>query len=278
MPEKVVPGPVSDERRIREAVCIHTKKIFDSCKDKDCIEDLRVYPTRGCQEVIDRAVSVKAGCAELLYAYIDVEPVTFNRGFYTVDVRYFYRITADAFVGAARPVEITGLAVFDKRVILFGSEGSAKVFTSTGKNCGSDIQGLPATTAPTAVVESVDPIILGMKLVEVCQSRHNDNCCEIPPAVCACFPEELVTGGDVHRLFVTLGQFSIIRLERDTQLLMPAYDYCMPEKDCDCGCDCRQEDPCELFRKVQFPVGEFFPPNHCPAPKSVEYQDVRGCC
>ena len=278
MPEKVVPGPVSDERRIREAVCIHTKKIFDSCKDKDCIEDLRVYPTRGCQEVIDRAVSVKAGCAELLYAYIDVEPVTFNRGFYTVDVRYFYRITADAFVGAARPVEITGLAVFDKRVILFGSEGSAKVFTSTGKNCGSDIQGLPATTAPTAVVESVDPIILGMKLVEVYQCRHNDNCCEIPPAVCACFPEELVTGGDVHRLFVTLGQFSIIRLERDTQLLMPAYDYCMPEKDCDCGCDCRQEDPCELFRKVQFPVGEFFPPNHCPAPKSVEYQDVRGCC
>lgn len=278
MPEKVVPGPVSDERRIREAVCIHTKKIFDSCKDKDCIEDLRVYPTRGCQEVIDRAVSVKAGCAELLYAYIDVEPVTFNRGFYTVDVRYFYRITADAFVGAARPVEITGLAVFDKRVILFGSEGSAKVFISTGKNCGSDIQGLPATTAPTAVVESVDPIILGMKLVEVCQCRHNDNCCEIPPAVCACFPEELVTGGDVHRLFVTLGQFSIIRLERDTQLLMPAYDYCMPEKDCDCGCDCRQEDPCELFRKVQFPVGEFFPPNHCPAPKSVEYQDVRGCC
>ncbi|MDM8237992.1 hypothetical protein QUW63_02600 [Pseudoflavonifractor phocaeensis] len=278
MPEKVVPGPVSDERRIREAVCIHTKKIFDSCKDKDCIEDLRVYPTRGCQEVIDRAVSVKAGCAELLYAYIDVEPVTFNRGFYTVDVRYFYRITADAFVGAARPVEITGLAVFDKRVILFGSEGSAKVFTSTGKNCGSDVQGLPATTAPTAVVESVDPIILGMKLVEVCQCHHHDNCCEIPPAVCACFPEELVTGGDVHRLFVTLGQFSIIRLERDTQLLMPAYDYCMPEKDCDCGCDCRQEDPCELFRKVQFPVGEFFPPNHCPAPKSVEYQDVRGCC
>ena len=130
MPEKVVPGPVSEERCIREAVCIHTKKIFDSCKDKDCIEDLRVYPTRGCQEVIDRAVSVKAGSAELLYAYIDVEPVSFNRGFYTVDVRYFYRITADAFVGAARPVEVTGLAVFDKRVILFGSEGSAKVFSS----------------------------------------------------------------------------------------------------------------------------------------------------
>ena len=72
----------------------------------------------------------RPGCAELLYAYIDVEPVGFNRGFYTVDVRYFYRVTADAFVGAARPVEISGLCVFDKRVILFGSEGSAKVFSS----------------------------------------------------------------------------------------------------------------------------------------------------
>lgn len=276
MPEKIVPGPVSDERRIREAVCVHTKKIFDSCKDKDCIEDLRVYPTRGCQEVIDRAVSVKAGCAELLYAYIDVEPVTFNRGFYTVDVRYFYRITADAFVGAARPVEITGLAVFDKRAILFGSEGSAKVFSSKETPQGSDIQSLPATNAPTAVVESVDPIILGMKLVDVCQCRREDPCCEIPPAVCGCFPEELVTGGDVHRLYVTLGQFSIIRLERDTQLLIPAYDYCMPEKDCDCGCDCKQEDPCELFRKVQFPVGEFFPPNHCPDTRSEHYQELRS--
>ena len=98
--------------------------------DQDCMEDLRVYPTRCSQEVIDRAVSVKAGTAELLCAYIDVEPVGYNRGFYTVDVRYFYRITADAFVGAARPVEITGLVVFDKRVILFGSEGGAKVFSS----------------------------------------------------------------------------------------------------------------------------------------------------
>ena len=31
MPEKVAPGPISEERSIREAVCIHTKNIFDSC-------------------------------------------------------------------------------------------------------------------------------------------------------------------------------------------------------------------------------------------------------
>ena len=68
MNERVVPGPVQDSCGIREAVCIHTKKIYDSCRDKDCIEDLRVYPTRSSQAVIDRALSVRGGRAELLRA------------------------------------------------------------------------------------------------------------------------------------------------------------------------------------------------------------------
>lgn len=260
MPEKVVPGPVCDDRSIREAVCIHTKKIFDSCRDKDCVEDLRVYPTRCSQEVIDRAQSIKAGSAELLYAYIDVEPVTFNRGFYTVDVRYFYRITADAFVGAARPVQVCGLAVFSKRTVLFGSESGSKSFTSDDGEC--QVQCVPQSNLPTAVVEAVDPLILSLKLVDVCECRPCDcGCADIPMAVAACFGDELVTGGDQHRLFITLGQFSIIRMERDTQLLIPAYDYCIPTKDCSCDEDHCQEDPCDMFRQVQFPVDEFFPPN-----------------
>ena len=227
------------------------------------MEDLRVYPTRCSQEVIDRAQSVKAGAAELLYAYINVEPITFNRGFYTVDVRYFYRITADAFVGAARPVEVSGLAVFDKRAVLFGSEGRAKVFSSQVEERGGDLQYLPSANVPTAVVEAVDPMILNLKLLEVCECRPCDCACtEVPAEVAACFSEELVTSGDQHRLFVSLGQFSIIRLERDTQLLIPVYDYCVPTKDCSCDeGECVQQDPCELFRQVQFPVGEFFPPN-----------------
>lgn len=272
MPDKAVPGPVCEDRSIREAVCIHTKKIFDSCRDKDCVEDLRVYPTRAAQEVIDRALSVKARCAELLSAYIDVQPVNFNRGFFTVDVRYFYRITADAFVGAARPVEVCGLAVFDKRAILFGSEGGAKVFSSqSGENftCSGD------RSLPTAHVEAVDPIILNMRLVDVCDCRPADcSITEIPLCISEAFGDDLMQSGDVHRLYVTLGQFSIIRLERDTHLLMPVYDYCMPEKECTCGSECVPEDPCEVFRQVKFPVNEFFPPNSL-TPSEPSYP---GCC
>ena len=40
MPENGMPGPVCDLSSVRESVCIHTRKIFDSCRDKDCVEDL----------------------------------------------------------------------------------------------------------------------------------------------------------------------------------------------------------------------------------------------
>lgn len=274
MPEKVTPGPVQENTCIREAVCIDTRKIFDSCKDKDCIEDLRFYPTQDSQCAIDRAVSIKAGKAELIYVYIDVEPIGFNRGFYTVDVRYYYRVTADAFVGAVRPVEISGLCVFDKRVILFGSESSAKVFSSCLDE-GPDAQ-MRRCSVPTAVVEAVDPIVLNMKLVDVCECHPCDcELTEIPPCICACFCSDLCFGNQGKRVYVSLGQFSIIRLERDTQLLMPIYDYCLPEKECTCGGN--EDDPCEIFRHVKFPVDEFFPPNQATGTPAC-YREVKNGC
>ena len=262
MPEKVVPGPVQDCSSIREAVCIHTKKIYDSCRDKDCIEDLRFYPTQSSLPFIERAMTINAGTAELLTAYIDVEPMGFHKGFFTVDVRYYYRITAAAMVGGPRPAEISGLAVFDKRAILFGSEGTAKVFSSQSPANNSDGAICPMrSNMPAAVVEAVDPIILNLKLVDVCECRPCDcgeQLAEVPACILAAFGEDLVFGGDTRRIYVTLGQFSIIRLERDSQLLMPVYDYCMPDKECSCSSD---DDPCEVFRQVSFPVNDFFPPN-----------------
>ena len=58
---------------LQEALSIHTRKITDSCRDKDCIEDLRVYLTTGSQTVLDTAAGAKVRCADLLYTYIDVE-------------------------------------------------------------------------------------------------------------------------------------------------------------------------------------------------------------
>jgi len=253
-----------DNAPIREAVSIHTRKIYDSCRDKDCIEDLRVYLTRESQRIVDGAVSVRARSAKLLYADIDVEEVTFNRGYYTIDVRYYYRVLGEAYTVINKPVEISGLAVFDKRVILFGSEGNAKIFTSKTVLGGDDFCELAYNNLPTAVVEAVDPIVLGMKLVDVC-----DNCCEfgvseVPEQISDNFGGDLAFDNPNRRVYVTLGQFSIIRLERDTQLLMPSYDYYMPDKECLGSGD---DDACTLFSRIHFPVEEFFPPDTLDAPE-----------
>lgn len=273
MPDKVMPGPVEDLGCIREAVCIHTKKIFDSCRDKDCIEDLRFYPKLQCVDVINRALSVKGGSAQLLHVYVDVEPVSFNRGFYTVDMRFFYHVTLQVYLSSPAPVTVEGLCVFDKRVILFGSEGNAKIFSSELRVGEPDVQSLRRSNNPVAVVEAVDPIVLDARILDCCGKRDCDcELCEVPAFVNNCFGGDLSSGDDSRRIYVTLGQFSIVRLERDTKILIPMYDYCMPDKQCSCEPGCA-EDPCSIFRNIAFPVGEFFPPNTVPQP-----DEGRNCC
>lgn len=207
---------------------------------------------------------MRARNAELLWVYIDVESVPFNRGFYAVDVKYFYRITADAFNAVGRSKEICGLAAFDRRSILFGSEGGARIFSSKFVSGEPDIQACERSNMPIAVVEVVDPIILSAKIVD---RHHSCGCCccpitEVPSGLGAAFDDDIMLHDDCKRLFVTLGQFSIIRLERDIQLLMPAYDICMPEKECSGTSPSGEEDPCETFSQFEFPIDEFFPPKN----------------
>ena len=91
MADRVLPGPVDrDTQCTCNSVNIHTMKITDGCRDKDCIEDLRVYPTVSSQAIIDCAFSVRPSSAELIYADVNVDSISFNRGYYTVDVSYFY--------------------------------------------------------------------------------------------------------------------------------------------------------------------------------------------
>lgn len=156
MADTVMPGPVCDLNNVREAVCVHTRKIFDSCRDKDCVEDLRFYPTTAAQELLAGCQMVKGGTAELLYIYTDVEPVTFNRGFYSIDMRFFYRVTLQVCTGTPRCAEAEGLCVFDKRCILFGSEGNAKIFSSEMRAGEPDPQMMQRSNTPIAVVDVID--------------------------------------------------------------------------------------------------------------------------
>lgn len=182
MAEKVCcPGPIGGNNGnsaggFREAVCVHTKKVYDSCRSKECLRDIRVYLTRDAQELINAGgiASVKPRAAELLCVSIDVERIQFNRGFYSVDIRFFYRIECEISCVIGRPRIVDGLAVFDKRVVLFGGEGGARIFSSQYIEDGRDVQLRPDSNKPTAVVEVVDPIMLDARVVA---PETSCNCC-----------------------------------------------------------------------------------------------------
>jgi len=276
MADRVMPGPLEASTRIKEAVSVNVRKIFDGCRDKDCVEDLRLYPTASSQAYIDAACSVRPRSAELIGVDINVDEITFNRGYYTVDCKFFYKVQGVTFPGGQ---DISGLCVFDKRVILYGGEAGAKVFSSGGCTCPNST----GNSLPLAVCEAVDPITLNLKLVDsacVEYSCGNGTLKEvttcsgdvfIPECVRNAFAEEISLKQAERQVFATLGQFSIIRLERETALVIPSYDYSIPDKS---GINDGEEDPCTLFSGIPFPVEEFFPPNQCGCGTPSGYRDA----
>lgn len=241
--------------KISEAVCIDTKRIYDSCVSKDCLEDLRVTFFSRSQRLVDDAVTVKCRDAVIDAVSIDVEEVPFNRGFYSVDITFYFRLCFDTYASPCTAPQIAvGYAKFNKKCILYGSDGNVKIFTSNPTPETLDCPEAPQTSNPTAKVQAVDPVVLSTDVINAC------DCC-VP--VCTSFPQSIlknaddsfVNGNTNRAVLVTLGLFSIVQMERDVQMTVPAYDFCIPERECDCNTD----SPCETFSKIEFPVNEFFP-------------------
>ncbi|HOL85000.1 MAG TPA: hypothetical protein PKZ62_06835, partial [Thermoclostridium caenicola] len=65
--DQIVPGLICGEDicKLREAVCVHVEKVYDNCREKDCIEDAVVDFTENVQDLINNAVKVKTKDAEV---------------------------------------------------------------------------------------------------------------------------------------------------------------------------------------------------------------------
>ncbi len=264
---------------IKEAVCIDTKRIYDSCADKDCISDIRVCFTNSAQEVVNAASSIRCKSCEVIHCFIDVDEVPFNRGFYSVDIVFFFKIVLDTYTCAITPpVPVEGLIVFSKKCVLYGCDGKVKTFSSEFTPDLIDDELVPTAKNPIAKVQCVDPICLDVKICrpcDCCDTYHNfSHLSTIPDCVCREFSGSFTQTKADRAVKVTLGLFSIVQLERDVQLMIPSYDYCIPSKECTCD----QDDPCDSFKKIKFPLNEFFP---CGCDDNIdddEGPDFIGCC
>lgn len=252
-----------------KSTCIDVSKIYDSAKDKECIEDLRVYLGPEAQELIDNATNLRSKCAEVLWASINVSDVAFNKGYYSISIRYYFRLCFEACVmGRAR--EFCGIGVYDKQVVMFGGDGNVSIFTSDSIN--SDIcASLPAdaftqnvANTPKVQLEVAQPIVLSVKLADK-NWRCGTCCCpidQIPESLCQCcgctpIPSDM----GAKCLYVTLGLFSLIKIERPVSLLINSAEYCIPNRESNVLSD-TTSDPCEIFRNMAFPTCDFYPASH----------------
>ena len=244
--------------------CISVNRIFDSVRDKDCLEDLRVFLSAAAQEAADRATAVRTLAVDVIDTAIHVEPVPFNKGYFQVTIRFYFCITLEFCLCGGRTQIVKGLAAFDKKAILFGSEKNVSVYTSDPQDDGfcrvpGELKCEPQSSLPGVVCEVAPPICLDTKIVERCCNR-GCNCCltadSIPENICGNFDGGFVDDAGVHQVLVTLGMFTVIRMERPVQLLIPACHYCIPEKESN---PCETCDTCSIFGKMPFPLNEFFP-------------------
>lgn len=247
----------------KENVCVDVNRILDSCRDKDCFEDVRVFLNDYGKEIVDNATSVRAKCSKILAANINVEPVQFNRGFYQIFIRYFVKVVCEACIGLGSGREFEGLAVCEKNVILYGSEGNVNIFKSKTGNgdrisCGANTT--MSTNLPTVVAEVIDPVILNCKIAEQ-KPPCPCPCCgidEIPESLSDSFGGTFTDTDDGKNLYVSLGFFSVIRIERPNQYLINGTEFSVPDKECIMT---EPDDPCKAFSKMAFPVNEFNPPS-----------------
>lgn len=249
----------------KETVCIETNRILDSCRDRDCFEDAKVILTDFGKDIIQRTTNVRVKDACIAWTYIGIDPVKFNRGFYSVTIKFYVKLCFEACICAGKSQEFEGLVILEKKVILYGSESNVNVFKSSPD--ASDYCAVPELSCsgknvPIAIVEVVDPIVLNTKVREADDCCDCCNCCccccgDVPESIASRLSGTLCEDDEGRYLTVSLGIFSVVRIVRPAQYLINATEYCVPDKECIAA---EEDDPCAVFRHMAFPTAEFCPP------------------
>ena len=260
----------------RDRICIETNRILDSCRDRDCYENIGVYLTEFGQEIIEHTTNVRVKNAQIAWTCINIDPIQFNRGFYAVNIKFYICLQFEACMcGQTR--EFEGVTVVEKKVILFGGDSEVSVYRSGYESSACCSEGSFTKNTPTAVVEVVAPVVLDVNVAEVKECGCCCCCCleEIPETILGRLngsPAD--TQGRARVLRVTIGIFSVVRIVRPAQYLISGTEYSVPDKECISDDD---RNPCQLFRSMAFPTREFSSPSFHQGPCDEERIPVRHC-
>ena len=239
--------------RLREEPII-ANKIYDSCRQQDCLTHKELGPARAAEHVCidsdllrEGDIIVPPGDAASVtidnlrikkIIVVDKKMSPFKSGYWDVDIKFVFEYVltfreADGDV----IVCVKANSIFNKKVTLFGSTGSELVI---GTDLHKHMHSHEAST-----INAVEPFVwVEAKAVALAaEIRYND-----------CHSAE-----DHRRpkdVIVTIGLFSIIDLFRIVNLRVESRGFSVP-RECD-GHD--STNPCEFFDNLDFPMDIFAPP------------------
>lgn len=244
----------SGARRLREE-CIIALKVYDSCRQQDCLDSDELGPARAAHndcinenhfregEIINPPDNAAAVTIDRLrikkIIIVEKRANAFKRGFWDVDLKYVfeYRLTFREADGEEIG-SIKANSIFNKRVTLFGSIGSDIVISTDlfGERCDES----PMIGADPFVLVEAKPVALAAKLRHSrCRNSRGEEFYSSP-----------------NEVIVTIGLFTIIKLFRIVQLMVESKGFCIPG-------ECEEQQPvniCEFFERMDFPMDIFAPP------------------
>ncbi len=230
--------------------CIIALKVYDSCRQQDCLTSDILGPARAahcttyCNITIDEgeiivppsnAAAVTIDDLKLSNVVIvSKKPNPFRNGFWDIDLKYVFKyklIFRD--VSANELCCIKAKSVFNKKVTLFGSiTTNSLISTDLFSNDGGSAD---LNADPFVLVES-KAIALSAELKYICCCGDDNN--------------------SAQEVNVTIGLFTIIKLFRLVNLVVESKGFCVPEE-CE---DISALSPCEFFDSLDFPLDIFAPP------------------
>jgi len=223
-----------NSRKLREE-CIIALKVYDSCRQQDCLTESQLGPARaaecydmGCGERIHEGdiINPPDGAASVTIDFVKVKkiiivdkrPNPFKNGFWDIDLKYVfeYRLTFRAANGDII-LRVRANSIYNKRMTLFGSIGSDLAFST-------DLFRTPEENT----IDSEPFIMVEAKAVALsAEMRYNVPCFNgsvTPeplrpgsggrPPVTPLPPMGQLPSGDYNMVFVTIGLFTIIKLFR----------------------------------------------------------------
>ncbi len=241
-----------DHRRLREE-CIIALKVYDSCRQQDCLTDDQIGPARAAEcicvgdehinegDIIIPPRNAAAVTIDKLkikkIIIVEKEPNPFKNGYWDVDIKYVfeYRLTFREADGMAFG-SVKANSIYNKKVTLFGSVGSDLTIATDLFRHHMDVLTLDAE--PFIQVEA-KAIPLAAELRYPCKRVRNDD-----------FAPE------ANEVVVTIGLFTIIKLYRIVDLTVESRGFCIPEE-CE---EVSPLNPCEFFDSLDFPMDIFAPP------------------